>query len=39
MLTENPDYLENIYREGAKVAEEVANKTLEDVYKKVGLIW
>lgn len=34
----NPDYLESIYREGAKRAGEIASKTLEDVYKKVGLI-
>lgn len=31
-------YLEGIYREGAKKASYVAEKTLRKVYKKVGFI-
>lgn len=38
-LINNPDYLEKIYREGAKKAYEKAHKTLEDVYKKIGMVW
>ena len=38
-LLENKDYLEKIYRDGAKRAKEIAKATLEDVYKKIGLIW
>ena len=37
-LKSNPDYLEKIYKEGAEKAYQVAHKTLEDVYKKIGLI-
>ena len=37
-LKENPDYLEKIYRKGAEKANEIANKTLKDVYQKIGLI-
>lgn len=38
-LIENPDYLKKIYEEGAKKASRQARKTLEDVYKKVGIIF
>lgn len=38
-LIGNPDYLEKIYKTGAEKASQIANKTLEDVYKKVGLIY
>jgi len=38
-LIENPDYLEGIYRKGADKAYKIANKTLEDVYKKIGMVW
>ncbi len=37
-LLNNRDYLESIYKDGAEKAKRVANKTLEDVYKKVGLV-
>lgn len=37
-LMENEEYLEKIYTEGSKKAQEKARKTLEDVYNKVGLI-
>lgn len=37
-LMENPEYLQEIYNKGAKKAHEVASVTLNDVYKKVGLI-
>ena len=37
-LMNNKDLLDEIYLKGAKRAKEVANKTLNDVYKKVGLI-
>lgn len=37
-LMKNKDYLERIYKDGAKKAEYVANKTLRKVYKKVGFI-
>ena len=37
-LKNNPDYLEKIYRNGAERAKKIAEKTLEDVYKKVGLV-
>lgn len=38
-LINNPDYLEEIYKNGAKRALAIASKTIEDVYKKVGLVW
>ena len=38
-LKSNPDYLEKIYKEGAEKAYQVAHKTLEDVYKKIGMVW
>ncbi len=38
-LKENPDYLEKIYIDGAKKAHSIAHKTLEDVYKKIGMVW
>ena len=38
-LINNPDYLEKIYREGAERAYKIAHKTLEDVYKKIGMVW
>ena len=37
-LMENKEYLEKIYKEGAKKAQQKAEKTLRDVYEKVGLI-
>ncbi len=37
-LINNQDYIEKIYKEGATRASKIANKTLEDVYKKIGLI-
>lgn len=37
-LMENKEYLEKIYTEGSKKAQEKARKTLENVYSKVGLI-
>ncbi len=37
-LINNTDYLEKIYRQGAEKAYSIANKTLEDVYKKIGMI-
>nr|WP_066504503.1 tryptophan--tRNA ligase [Abyssisolibacter fermentans] len=37
-LMKNKDYLENIYMEGANIAEKTARKTLRKVYKKVGFI-
>ncbi|MCI8396292.1 MAG: tryptophan--tRNA ligase [Clostridia bacterium] len=38
-LKENPDYLEKIFRRGAERAYTIAHKTLEDVYKKIGMVW
>ena len=37
-LMEKPEYLMEIYAKGAKKAQEAASKTLNDVYKKIGLI-
>ena len=37
-LIENPKYLEDIYRKGAARAKEIAEKTLINVYQKIGLI-
>ena len=37
-LKANKEYLESIYRKGAQKASEIANKTIEDVKNKVGLI-
>lgn len=37
-LIENPKYLQEIYDKGARKARSVASITLNDVYKKVGLI-
>ncbi len=37
-LINNPDYIEKIYQEGDKKANERAETTINDVYKKVGLI-
>lgn len=34
----NKDFLEEVYKKGARLAEEKANKTLAKVYKKVGFI-
>ena len=34
----NKDFLEEVYKKGARIAEEKANKTLAKVYKKVGFI-
>lgn len=38
-LISNPDYLEKIYKNGAEKAYSIAHKTLEDVYKKIGMVW
>ena len=37
-LIENPDYLMGIINKGAEVANEIAQKTLKDVYEKVGFV-
>ena len=37
-LLENPEELKSIYEKGAKKAQERADKILNEVYKKVGLI-
>ena len=37
-LIENPEYLEKIYKEGAKRAAQIANETIEQVKEKVGLV-
>jgi tryptophanyl-tRNA synthetase len=37
-LLSDKAYLESVYREGAQRASYVANKTLQKVYKKVGLV-
>ena len=37
-LMANPEYLEEIYNKGAKKAQEVASRTLRDVYEKIGII-
>lgn len=37
-LMANPEYLEEIYNKGAEKAREVARKTVESVYEKIGLI-
>lgn len=37
-LIENPEYLERIYRKGEQEAKKVADKTLEEVKRKVGLV-
>ncbi len=37
-LMANPKNLEEIYNKGAKKAQEVASKTLKDVYDKIGII-
>lgn len=37
-LMNNKDLLDEIYLKGAKKAKEIASKTLNDVYEKVGLI-
>lgn len=37
-LMNNKKLLDEIYLKGAKKAKEIASKTLDDVYKKVGLI-
>lgn len=38
-LMSNPKYLEEIYKDGAKRAEQIAQKTLKDVYNKIGLVY
>ncbi len=38
-LINNPKYLEEIYIKGAKNAEKIAQKTLNDVYTKIGLVY
>ena len=38
-LINNQDYLEKIFRQGAEKAYSIAHKTLEDVYKKIGMVW
>ena len=37
-LIDNPEYLESIYKKGAERAKTIADKTLKNVYEKVGLI-
>ena len=37
-LMENKDYLEQIYRNGAEIANRVAARTISKVYRKVGFI-
>ena len=37
-LSNNMDYVENIYKNSARAAEEIAGRTLRDVYKKIGFI-
>ena len=37
-LINNPSYLEEIYKKGAEKARQVASKTVENVYSKIGLI-
>ena len=37
-LMENPKYLEEICEKGAKKAKQIASKTLEEVYNKIGII-
>lgn len=37
-LMENKDYLEQVYRNGAEIANKTAIKTLSKVYRKVGFI-
>jgi len=37
-LIDNPKYLEDIYTKGAEKAKAIAEKTLRDVYEKIGLI-
>lgn len=37
-LPENEEYINNICEKGAKIAEEIAKKKLEEVYKAVGFI-
>lgn len=37
-LVSNPEYLKQIYVEGADKAKEKAEKTLRDVYSKIGLV-
>ncbi len=38
-LIANPEYLEAIYKKGAEKANAIAEKTLKDVYKKIGLVY
>ncbi len=37
-LIQNPDYLEKIYRDGARKATAISENTLRDVYQKIGLV-
>lgn len=37
-LIQNPEYLKEIYRKGQERAKVIAENTLKDVYKKIGLI-
>ena len=37
-LLENPEMLKKIYQEGARKAQERADKVVAEVYKKIGLI-
>ena len=37
-LQENPEYLEAIYKQGAEQASKIANETIEEVKRKVGLV-
>lgn len=38
-LVMHPEYIEEIYKTGAEKAEEKAEKTLKDVYTKIGIIY
>ena len=37
-LRPNEDYLKQVYREGAAKAHERAQKTLNEVYRKIGFV-
>ncbi len=37
-LEKNKDYVEKVYKEGAEKATEISSRTLNKVYKKVGLV-
>jgi len=37
-IISDKDYLDKILRNGAERAEEIASKTLDEVYRKIGLV-